>query len=189
MKFISTRGGDQASCGAQAIAQGLANDGGLFVPETFPDVYNQIDEMLEMDYAQRASVVIGSFLAEYDSEKLLTACTKAYDRFTESDPAPLVRVDEDLYIMELFHGPTLAFKDVALTILPYLLREGANISGIEEEILILVATSGDTGKAALSGFQDARGIKVMVFYPSQGVSDMQKLQMCTQEGKNVPIFQ
>ena len=187
MKFLSTRGKDFAVNGADAISRGLANDGGLFVPETFPLVYNEIDKLLEADYAERASIVIGSFLSEYDKDRLLTACQNAYSRFEENDPAPIVRVDEDLYIMELFHGPTLAFKDVALTLLPYLLREGATISGIKEEILILVATSGDTGKAALSGFKDAEGIKIMVFYPSEGVSDMQKLQMCTQEGGNVNV--
>ncbi len=187
MKFLSTRGRDEALNGAEAIARGLAHDGGLFVPEIFPSVYSRIDELLEKDYAGRASIVIGSFLDEYDKDRLLSACESAYSRFEENDVAPVVRVDEDLYIMELFHGPTLAFKDVALTLLPYLLREGATISGIKEEILILVATSGDTGKAALSGFQDAEGIKIMVFYPSEGVSDMQKLQMCTQDGKNVNV--
>ena len=187
MKFLSTRGKDVAVNGAEAIAKGLAFDGGLFVPETFPNVYGKIDNLLDMDYAERAFTVIGSFLEEYDKERLLTACKNAYDRFEESDAAPVVRIDDDLYVMELFHGPTFAFKDVALTLLPYLLREGATISGIKEQILILVATSGDTGKAALSGFQDADGIKIMVFYPSEGVSDMQKLQMCTQEGSNVNV--
>ncbi len=187
MKFISTRGKEVADNGASAIVKGLASDGGLFVPETFPNVYKEIDKLLEGDYAFRASKVIGSFLPEYDGEKLYNACVKAYDRFTDSDPAPIVRVDENAYIMELFHGPTLAFKDVALTLLPFLLREGATITGIKERILILVATSGDTGKAALSGFQDAEGIKIMVFYPSEGVSDMQKLQMCTQDGANVNV--
>ncbi len=187
MRFLSTRGKDFAINGAEAIAKGLASDGGLFVPEIFPKVYNKIDELLEKDYAERAAVVIGSFLDEYDKDRLLLACKSAYARFEENDPAPLVRVDDNLYIMELFHGPTLAFKDVALTLLPFLLREGATISGVKEDILILVATSGDTGKAALSGFQDANGIKIMVFYPSEGVSTMQKLQMCTQEGENVNV--
>lgn len=187
MKFISTRGEDFAKNAAEAITKGLASDGGLFVPETFPCVYDKIEKLLDMDYAERASLVIGSFLEEYDSERLLTACRKAYSRFEENDPAPVVRIDEDLYVLELFHGPTLAFKDVALTLLPFLLREGASICEIKEQILILVATSGDTGKAALSGFQDADGIKIMVFFPSEGVSDMQKLQMCTQEGENVNV--
>ena len=187
MKFLSTRGKDFAKNGAEAIAKGLASDGGLFVPELFLNVYSEIDAMLEEEYCDRAARVIGSFLPEYDKEKLKIACEKAYSRFEENDPAPVVRIDEDLYILELFHGPTLAFKDVALTLLPYLLREGATISGIKEKILILVATSGDTGKAALSGFKDADGINIMVFYPSEGVSDMQKLQMCTQEGENVNV--
>jgi threonine synthase len=117
----------------------------------------------------------------------LKACEDAYSKFEDADGAPFVKLDDKFFIMELFHGPTLAFKDVALTLLPYLLRKGSDISGVKEEILILVATSGDTGKAALEGFKDAKGIKIMVFYPSEGVSDMQKMQMCTQEGENVNV--
>ncbi len=187
MEFFSTRGKDKAQNAAYAIAKGLADDGGLFVPKTFPNLRDKLSAMLDMDYAERAHVVIGSFLPEYDGNELLSACQKAYSNFEMQDPAPLVRTDEGTYIMELFHGPTLAFKDVALTLLPYLLRKGSDISGIKEEILILVATSGDTGKAALEGFKDKDGIKIMVFYPSEGVSDMQKLQMCTQEGQNVNV--
>lgn len=187
MKFFSTRGNDVAENGARAISKGLANDGGLFVPESFPDLSNKIQGMLDMDYAERASTVIGSFLPEYDGDELLENCKKAYSLFEENEPAPLVRLDDKFYVMELFHGPTLAFKDVALTLLPYLLRKGSNICGVKEEILILVATSGDTGKAALEGFKDRDGIKIMVFFPSEGVSDMQKLQMCTQEGDNVNV--
>ena len=119
--------------------------------------------------------------------ELLAALRKAYAQFDEGDAAPLVRVENGMYMLELFHGPTCAFKDMALTVLPYLLRKGCDLCGIKEEILILVATSGDTGKAALEGFRDASGIKVMVFYPDDGVSKMQKLQMCTQEGGNVNV--
>lgn len=187
MKFLSTRGGESAINSAYAIAKGLADDGGLFVPETFPNVSNDLERLLGMDYAERACFVIGKFLEEYDQSALLEACRKAYSKFEEEDPAPVVKLDDKFYIMELFHGPTLAFKDVALTILPYLLRKGADISGVKENILILVATSGDTGKAALEGFKDAEGIKILVFYPSEGVSDMQKLQMRTQEGNNVLV--
>ena len=111
----------------------------------------------------------------------------AYSRFTDDNGATLVKLDDNSYVLELFHGPTLAFKDVALTLLPYLLRKGADITGMKEEILILVATSGDTGKAALEGFKDAKGIKICVFYPTGGVSDMQKRQMATQEGENVNV--
>ena len=188
MKFISTRGKDFAVCSANAIAKGLANDGGLFVPEKFPQISsNEFTALLDMDYAERACLVLHKYLEEYDYEQLLSACKNAYSKFEDNDPAPIIRTDDDTFIMELFHGPTLAFKDVALTLLPYLMRKGCDISGIKEEILILTATSGDTGKAALEGFKNADGIKVMVFFPSDGVSDMQKTQMCTQEGENVKV--
>lgn len=187
MKFLSTRGKDCALSAAEAIVKGLAFDGGLYVPETFPDLSGEIKNMLDASYSERALKVIGSFLTEYDQKSLLNACESAYSRFEESDPAPIVRLDEDFYVAELFHGPTLAFKDVALTLLPYLLRAGANIAGVKEEILILVATSGDTGKAALEGFKDAKGIKICVFYPTGGVSEMQKKQMSVQEGENVKV--
>ena len=188
MRFISTRGKSSASCAAEAIAKGLAEDGGLFVSEIFPAITEEnISEMLLMDYAERAAFVLHKYLEEYDYNDLLNACKAAYSKFEDEDPAPLVKIDDKFFIMELFHGPTLAFKDVALTLLPYLLRKGCDISGIKEDVLILVATSGDTGKAALEGFKDANGIKIMVFYPSEGVSDMQKAQMCTQEGNNVNV--
>ena len=188
MKFISTRGGSQVDCAAKAISKGLADDGGLFVPESFPKFsLDNIKELCDLTYAERACLVLHKYLEEYDYNELLSACKNSYSKFEDNDGAPLVKIDDGTFIMELFHGPTLAFKDVALTLLPYLLRKGCDISGIKEEVLILVATSGDTGKAALEGFKDAKGIKVMVFYPSEGVSDMQKLQMCTQEGENVNV--
>ncbi len=188
MKFISTRGGSQVDFAAKAISKGLANDGGLFVPENFPKIsLSDLNDLCNMDYAERACFIIHKFLGEYDYNELLDACKISYSKFEENDAAPLVKLDDKCFILELFHGPTLAFKDIALTLLPYLLRKGCDLSGVKEEVLILVATSGDTGKAALEGFKDAKGIKVMVFYPSEGVSDMQKLQMCTQEGKNVNV--
>ncbi len=186
MKFISTRGGEKVT-GAQAIVRGLSTGGGLFVPEKFPQVSaGEMREMLEMSYPERAAKILYKYLDDYDEKELLSACEEAYAKF-DGDPAPLVRIDDGVYILELWHGPTCAFKDMALTLLPYLLRKGCDICGIKEDILILVATSGDTGKAALEGFKDARGIKIMVFYPSDGVSKMQKLQMCTQEGGNVNV--
>ena len=187
MKFYSTRGNDVVNSAAEAISKGLASDGGLFVPEFFPNVKKELNSLLSMDYAERAAFIIGKYLEEYDKEELLVACKKAYAQFEDGDAAPVIKIDDDFFILELFHGPTLAFKDIALTILPYLLRKGSDICGIKEQILILVATSGDTGKAALSGFCDAVGIKIMVFYPSDGVSDMQKLQMCSQKGNNVNV--
>lgn len=187
MLFISTRGGEKVT-GAQAIVKGLSDNGGLFVPEKFPKMSaEEMQEMLYMSYPERAATVLYKYLDDYDKKELLAACEAAYAKFEGPDPAPLVKIDEGLYILELFHGPTCAFKDMALTVLPYLLRKGCDICGIKEQILILVATSGDTGKAALEGFKDADGIKIMVFYPDDGVSSMQKLQMCTQEGKNVNV--
>lgn len=187
MFFISTRGGERVS-GAQAIVQGLAQDGGLFVPESFPTVSSEdLQSMLSMDYPERAAFVLHRYLEEYDEAELLEALKSAYSRFEGGDAAPLVKIEDGVYILELFHGPTCAFKDMALTVLPYLLRKGCDLLGIQETVLILVATSGDTGKAALEGFKDAQGIKIMVFYPDDGVSKMQKLQMCTQQGENVNV--
>lgn len=187
MRFLSTRGGNPAENASFAIAKGLADNGGLFVPETFPNVSEDLGALLSMDYPERAAFIIGKYLEEYDKAELLSACKTAYAQFEGGDAAPLVKIADDIFVLELFHGPTLAFKDIALTLLPYLLRRGADKTGAKEEILILVATSGDTGKAALEGFKDKKGIKICVFYPSDGVSDMQKAQMCTQEGSNVCV--
>ncbi|MDE6585163.1 MAG: threonine synthase [Clostridia bacterium] len=187
MKFISTRGGAKVS-GAQAIVEGLSENGGLYVPEKFPTISrDKLEDMLELSYAERAARILSEYLDEYDKDGLLAACEEAYSKFEGGDPAPLVRLDDGVYMLELWHGPTLAFKDMALTVLPYLLKKGCEICGIKENILILTATSGDTGKAALEGFKDADGVKIMVFYPSDGVSKMQKLQMCTQDGSNVNV--
>lgn len=187
MNFISTRGGETVT-GARAIVKGLSDNGGLFVPEKFPEVsVKELEDMLSMSYPERAAKVLIKYLDEYDEAELLKACEAAYAKFDGDDPAPLVKLDDGIFMLELFHGPTCAFKDMALTLLPYLLRKGCDLCGIKEQILILVATSGDTGKAALEGFRDAEGIKIMVFYPNDGVSKMQKLQMCTQEGDNVNV--
>lgn len=187
MYFISTRGGEKVT-GAQAIVKGLSDNGGLFVPETFPSVTSEeLEEMITMSYPERAAKILHKFLDEYEEEGLLAACEKAYSKFEGDDPCPLVKIKDGVYVLELFHGPTCAFKDMALTVLPYLLRKGCDICGVKEDILVLVATSGDTGKAALEGFKDAKGVKIMVFYPDDGVSSMQKLQMCTQEGENVNV--
>ncbi len=173
--------------GAQAIVQGLAKDGGLFVPEKFPSITNEeIEKLTEMSYPERAAFVIGKYLAEDLGEDfLLESCEKAYSTFAGGDPAPLVKIDGKLFILELFHGPTCAFKDMALTLLPYLLKKSCEVTGIKEDVLILTATSGDTGKAALEGFRDVKGTKVAVFYPDEGVAKMQRLQMSIQDGNNV----
>lgn len=186
MQFISTRGGEKVS-GAQAIVRGLAKNGGLYVPETFPKITEEeMRQMADMDYPERAAFVLGKYLADdLGADFLKETCKKAYASFEGDDPVPLVKIDGQLFILELFHGPTCAFKDMALTVLPHLLKKSCEVTGIKEDILILAATSGDTGKAALEGFRDVAGTKVAVFYPDEGVSKMQRLQMCTQDGKNV----
>ena len=186
MNFISTRGGEKVT-GAQAIVKGLASDGGLFVPERFPTVTKEeFSAMSEMSYAERAAFILGKYLGdELGQEYLKESCEKAYATFSSADPAPLVKIDDGFYILELFHGPTCAFKDMALTVLPYLLKKSCEVCGIKEDILILAATSGDTGKAALEGFRDVPGTKVAVFYPDEGVAKMQRLQMSIQDGDNV----
>ena len=188
MYFISTRGNEKVT-GAQAIVQGLAKDGGLFVPEKFPTVTNdELESMMEMSYPERAAFILSKYLGdELGVDYLKESCEKAYASFTGSDPVPLVKVDGEtgLYVLELYHGPTCAFKDMALTVLPYLLKKSCEVTGITDEILILAATSGDTGKAALEGFRDVPGTKVAVFYPDEGVAKMQRMQMTIQDGNNV----
>ena len=186
MNFISTRGGEKVS-GAQAIIQGLATNGGLYVPETFPKIsVEEMNEMAEMNYAERAAFVLGKYLADdLGADYIKESCEKAYATFTGNDPAPLVKIDSNLFVLELFHGPTCAFKDMALTLLPYLMKKSAEVTGVTDEIMILAATSGDTGKAALEGFRDVAGTKVAVFYPDEGVAKMQRLQMSIQDGDNV----
>ena len=187
MYFVSTRGKGRVT-GAEAVVQGLAEDGGLFVPEKFPSVTKEeMERMLGMDYPERAALVLSKYFDDYDKDELLAALKKAYSQFDEGDAAPLVKVENGMFMLELYHGPTCAFKDMALTVLPYLLRKGCDILGIKDTVLILVATSGDTGKAALEGFKDQKGVKIMVAYPDDGVSKMQKLQMCTQDGENVNV--
>ena len=187
MYFVSTRGKGRVT-GAEAVVQGLAEDGGLFVPEKFPSVTKEeMERMLGMDYPERAALVLSKYFDDYDKDELLAALKKAYSQFDEGDAAPLVKVENGMFMLELYHGPTCAFKDMALTVLPCLLRKGCDILGIKDTILILVATSGDTGKAALEGFKDQKGVKIMVAYPDDGVSKMQKLQMCTQDGENVNV--
>ncbi|MBQ8406737.1 MAG: threonine synthase, partial [Clostridia bacterium] len=186
MYFISTRGGGEKITGAQAIVKGLAPDGGLFVPEKFPQVTaDELNAMMEMDYPERAAFILNKYLDDLGEEFLKDACQKAYATFEGTDPAPLVKIKNDLFVLELFHGPTCAFKDMALTVLPRLLKRILEITGSNDQVLILAATSGDTGKAALEGFKDVEGTKVAVFYPEEGVAKMQRLQMATQDGNNV----
>ena len=187
MKYTSTRDSKKLFSASEAIVKGISEDGGLIVPVEFPQIkLDYINSLAEMDYPERAADILSMYMDEFTKEELLDFAQKAYSRF-DGDPCPVVKIDDTLFVMELWHGPTCAFKDMALTLMPYLLVASKRKLGHTDKTLILVATSGDTGKAALSGFQDVDGTEIIVFYPSQGVSDMQKLQMITQEGKNVHV--
>ena len=194
LKYISTRNKNVCVCSAQAIAQGISQEGGLFVPAYMPQIsLEEIEEMSHMNYRERACRVLGRFLTDFTAEELRQCVDDAYGE--ESDPngkfgggpAPLSKLCPDMYMMELWHGPTCAFKDMALQLLPRLMTVAAGKVLDGQQIAILVATSGDTGKAALEGFKDVPGTKMLVFYPQNGVSAMQKLQMATQEGDNLSV--
>lgn len=188
MNYISTRDKSIKCSSAQAIVNGLSPDGGLYVPESFPTLTKQdFDKLVKMNYQERAAYILSLYLSDFTFEELCEYTQKAYSRFYGDDACPLVNIDEGLYVMELWHGPTCAFKDMALTMLPHLLTASRKKVGEKDKTLIMVATSGDTGKAALEGFKDVEGTNIIVFYPSQGVSDMQKLQMKTQTGENVCV--
>lgn len=183
MKYISTRDNSVEVNSSQAIIQGISKDGGLFVPKHIPKI-DDLESLVGKDYGEIAYRVMKEFLTDFSEEALRDSIKKAYDeKFEVEDMVSLEKVG-DAYFLELFHGPTSAFKDMALSILPYLLKESIKINNIKEEIIILTATSGDTGKAALEGFADVDGIKIVVFYPKDGVSEVQKMQMTTQEGDN-----
>ena len=190
MEYTSTRNKNIRVSAAQAIAQGISEDGGLFVPVSIPSV--SMDEIIELshaDYITRAKKILSLYLTDFTDEELNYCVNGAYEQSKFSSPkiAPLVEVEPNTHVLELWRGPTCAFKDMALQILPYLLTVAASKTAGGKEIVILVATSGDTGKAALEGFKDVKNTKVLVFYPEDGVSPMQKLQMMTQEGENVGV--
>ena len=190
MKYFSTRDSQKTSFdSAVVIKKGLAADGGLFIPESIPAIsHKDIEKLCAMSYPERAATVLSMFLKDYTYEELLDDCRKAYCE--ESFPggaAQLKKVNDTLYSLELWHGPTAAFKDMALQIMPRLLSRALVKTGENNTALILVATSGDTGKAALEGYKDIDGVKIMVFYPVDGVSNVQKLQMITQTGNNVNV--
>ncbi len=188
MHFVSTRGEEKVNA-PQAVLRGCASGGGLFVPETFPPVSEgELADMLPLDYAERAAYLLGKYFDEYDMEGLASALRNAYSKFEGGDAAPLVRMDNGMYMLELFHGPTCAFKDLSVGVLPYLISEGKKLCGVREELLLVSATGGDTAKATLENFAGAEGIRAIVFYPEDGVSKMQKLQLCTQDGENVEVI-
>ena len=190
MFYRSTRDSSLAVTSAQAIAQGISVEGGLFLPSEIPQITEEtLRGLADMSYAERADVVLGKFLTDFTPEELHHCTASAYStaNFEISDIAGLTKAFGNAQILELWHGPTCAFKDMALQILPYLLTTSLKKTGEQKNVVILVATSGDTGKAALEGFRDVPGTQIMVFYPEHGVSSMQKRQMATQEGGNVCV--
>ena len=185
--YKSTRNSDKTVTASEAILKGLADDGGLFVPEYIPKLDVTVDELKGMTYQETAYAVMKQFLTDFTEEELKHCIDSAYDsKFDTEVIAPLVKV-EDTYHLELFHGATIAFKDMALSILPHLLTTAAKKYNVTKDIVILTATSGDTGKAALAGFADVPGTKIIVFYPKGGVSRVQELQMVTQKGENTSV--
>ena len=185
--YKSTRDAEKTVTASQAILKGLADDGGLFVPVSIPKLPVSLGELKEMTYQEIAYTVMKEFLTDFTEEELKSCIAKAYNsKFDTEEIAPLAKV-EDAYYLELFHGATIAFKDMALSILPHLLTTSAKKNQVKNEIVILTATSGDTGKAALAGFADVEGTKIIVFYPKNGVSHVQELQMVTQKGDNTSV--
>lgn len=190
MYYVSTRNKEIRLTAAEAIAQGLALDGGLLTPEVFPKLsHNAMQTMRDMSYQQRAVYVMSAFLEEFSASELSVYAGKAYgsDKFDTHQVAPLRQVDDNTYCLELWHGPTSAFKDMALQMLPHLLTASLTKTEEKKTVCILVATSGDTGKAALEGFRDVEHTRILVFYPQNGVSAIQELQMKTQAGENVGV--
>ncbi len=190
MLYVSTRGKTDLLSSAHAITRGLAADGGLFVPQNIPTMRMvDIKAMERKSYTERAIDILLQYLTDFSEDELRECITTAYapEKFG-SNPVPLVQVNENTGVLELWHGPTSAFKDMALQLLPHLLTYSMKKTGETNKVVILVATSGDTGKAALEGFADVEGTQIIVFYPSEGVSDIQKRQMITQAGKNVKVF-
>ena len=185
--YRSTRDDSVKVTASQAILKGLAADGGLYVPEQIPALDKSFEELSKMSYQEVAYEVMKLMLDDFTEEELKNCINKAYDsKFDTKVIAPLVKAD-GAYYLELFHGSTIAFKDMALSILPHLLITSAKKNNVKNEIVILTATSGDTGKAALAGFADVKGTKIIVFYPKHGVSPIQEKQMVTQKGKNVKV--
>jgi len=189
MNYISTRNASVKVTAAGAIARGISEEGGLFVPDSFPSLSaDDFSRIAKLDYVGRAKEILKLFLNDFTDEEIDYCAKGAYTgSFDDEQPAPIVALDGKTNILELWHGPTCAFKDLALQLLPYLLTTSAKKVSEGKKTVILVATSGDTGKAALEGFKDVEGTEIIVFYPSDGVSPMQKLQMDSQKGKNVHV--
>lgn len=188
MKYQSTRGSNDKKSAAQAVIQGLAQDKGLFVPEAIPQLPFTLEDLKGKKYQEIAFSVIHSFFSDYTAEELQNCINGAYDsKFEAAEIVPMVEAG-DAYFIELYHGRTAAFKDMALSILPYLLTTALKKEKEDKKIVVLTATSGDTGKAALEGFADVPGTEIIVFYPNEGVSQVQERQMTTQEGQNTHVY-
>ena len=190
MYYKSTRDSNVNVTSAQAIAQGISKDGGLFVPSEIPSItFDDIKAMGDMSYPDRAAFVFSKYLTDFSDTEIRYCVENAYTdkNFDTKNICELAQLFDGTYMLELWHGPTCAFKDMALQILPYLITTSAKKLNLDKKVVILVATSGDTGKAALEGFKDVEGTQIMVFYPVDGVSKMQKKQMTTQEGENVAV--
>lgn len=187
LTYQSTRGGEHGLTASQAILKGLADDGGLFMPKFIPKLEVSVEQLAGMTYQETAYEVMKLFLTDFTEEELKYCISHAYDsKFDTEEIAPLVKAD-GAYYLELFHGSTIAFKDMALSILPYFMTTAAKKNHVTNEIVILTATSGDTGKAAMAGFADVPGTRIIVFYPKGGVSKVQELQMVTQKGENTAV--
>ena len=190
MNYISTRNKNIKVPSALAIKQGISEEGGLFVPDSIPSFsVEEISSMVKMNYRERAFFVLSKYLTDFSENELRYCTDNAYtnEKFRSEKIAPVVELEKGFNILELWHGPTCAFKDMALQILPFFLTTSIKLTNEDKTVCILVATSGDTGKAALEGFSDVEGTNILVFYPELGVSNMQKLQMKTQEGNNVGV--
>ncbi|MDF2520088.1 MAG: threonine synthase [Clostridia bacterium] len=184
MQYKSTRSNTPGISASKAIIKGIAEDGGLYVPVEMPIIDRDLEELSIMSYKELAYYIMSKFIADFDEKELKSCIDKAYDEKFDTPLIAPLREKAGVHFLELYHGPTLAFKDMALSILPHLLKTSMEKQSINQEVVILTATSGDTGKAALEGFADVSGTKIMVFFPEEGVSRVQKLQMLTQEGEN-----
>lgn len=191
MNYISTRGNSEKVSASQAILNGMVSGGGLYLPDSIPKInLDQLKEKINFSYNDIAKWILELYLDDFSKEEIAKAVDSAYnlESFDTEEMTPVVKLEEDLYILELWHGPTAAFKDMALQLTPHLLVESMKKSGIDKKVLILVATSGDTGKAALEGFKNVENTEIIVFYPNGGVSQIQELQMLTTDGLNTHVL-
>ena len=186
--YHSTRNSEETATASEAILKGLTSDGGLFVPDSIPKLNVSLEDLTKMSYQEIAYAVMKEFLTDFTEEELKTCINNAYDSKFDTEEIAVTKKVDGAYYLELFHGTTIAFKDMALSILPHLLVTSARKNNVKNEIVILTATSGDTGKAALAGFADVPGTKIIVFYPKSGVSPIQEKQMVTQKGDNTYVI-